>query len=216
MPGRPVPLITGEIYHVYNRGHNKRTIFLTPRDYKRFKQTIYYYQFKGPKIRFSRFNKDILNNFLPIKNEKLVEILGFCLMPNHFHLQLKQLQDDGISIFMSQIQNSYTKYFNTKYQSIGPLLQGCFKSRIIEDENQLTHLNRYIHLNPIVSGQSKDLESYPWSSYIEYSTRAELICSTELISSFFPSIKDFTKFHTSQIDYAMTLEILKHSAIDND
>ena len=117
---------------------------------------------------------------------------------------------------MSQIQNSYTKYFNTKYQSIGPLLQGCFKSRIIEDENQLTHLNRYIHLNPIVSGQSKDLESYPWSSYIEYSTRAELICSTELISSFFPSIKDFTKFHTSQIDYAMTLEILKHSAIDND
>ena len=216
MPGRPVPLITGEIYHVYNRGHNKRTIFLAPRDYKRFKQTIYYYQFKGPKIRFSRFNKDILNNFLPIKNEKLVEILGFCLMPNHFHLQLKQLQDDGISIFMSQIQNSYTKYFNTKYQSIGPLLQGCFKSRIIEDENQLTHLNRYIHLNPIVSGQSKDLESYPWSSYIEYSTRAELICSTELISSFFPSIKDFTKFHTSQIDYAMTLEILKHSAIDND
>lgn len=117
---------------------------------------------------------------------------------------------------MSQIQNSYTKYFNTKYQSIGSLLQGSFKSKIIEDENQLIHLNRYIHLNPIVSGVTKDTESYPWSSYIEYLAGAGLICSIELISSFFPSIKDFAGFHTSQVDYGMTLEILKHSAIDND
>lgn len=92
MPGRPIPLVTGEIYHIYNRGHNKQAIFLTPRDYKRFKQTIYYYQFKDSKIRFSRFKKEILKSFLSIEGEKLVEILAFCLMPNHFHLQLKQLQ----------------------------------------------------------------------------------------------------------------------------
>ena len=129
MPGRITPLVNDEFYHIYNRGSEKRTIFQQPRDYKRFQQTFYYYQFPGPKLRFSNFAKEEL--FKTSFNNGMVEVICYCLMPNHFHFLIKQLKDNGISIFMSQLSNSYTKYFNTKYKRVGPLLQGAFKAVLV-------------------------------------------------------------------------------------
>lgn len=216
MPGRSTPLVAGEYYHVYNRGSDKRVIFNQSRDYKRLQLTFYYYQYIGPKPRFSRFSKSDLRLFKPDIKNKLIEVVCYCLMPNHFHFLVKQLKDNGISIFMSQLSNSYTKYFNTKYPRVGPLLQGKFQAVLIETDEQLIHTSRYIHLNPIVSKVTSDLNNYPWSSYSEYLTDQERFCVTGKILDFFPSIKKYQEFVEAQIDYGTSLEILKHKAIDYD
>lgn len=213
MPGRSIPLVNGEFYHLYNRGSDRRPTFTQSRDYKRFQQTLYYYQFLGPKPRFSRFAKSDLSSFKPDVNKKLVEIICFCLMPNHFHFLVKQLKDNGISIFMSQLCNSYTKYFNTKYPRVGPLFQGKFQSVLIETEEQLIHLSRYIHLNPIVSGLVKNLDDWSWSSYLEYMNQS-FICNTSEILNFFSSKEKYKEFIEAQIDLGISLEILKHQTID--
>ncbi len=215
MPGRSTPLVNGQFYHIYNRGSEKRDIFSQNKDYKRFQQTLYYYQFLGPKPSFSKFAKNDLKIFQPSLDKKLVEIVCYCLMPNHFHLLIRQLKDNGISNFISQLGNSYTKYFNTKYSRVGPLLQGTFKAVLIESDEQLIHLSRYIHLNPVVSGLIKNLNIYPWSSYQEY-LNGKNICSIDEILNFFSSTQNYEQFTLDQVDYGSSLEILKHQAIDFD
>jgi len=212
MPGRITPLVTNEYYHIYNRGSDKRSTYTQPRDYARFQKTFYYYQFSGPKSKFSQSTQSSL--FKPLQNEKLVEILCFCLMPNHFHFLVKQLKENGISIFVSQLSNSYTRYFNVKYNRVGPLFQGAFKSVRIETEEQLIHVSRYIHLNPVVSGIAKRPEDYRWSSYAEYITQAPFFCSIEEVISLFKISQKYKKFVEDQIDYARTLEFIKHSLLD--
>lgn len=214
MPGRIIPLVNGEIYHIFNRGNDKRHIFTQPRDYKRFQKTFHYYQFGGPKPRFSNFSAGSLNPFKPTLENKLVEVLCYCLMPNHFHFLIRQLKNNGISIFLGQLSNSYTKYFNIKYERIGPLLQGAFKAVLVESDEQLLHLSRYIHINPIVAGLARNLDEYPWSSYKEYAYAGNIFCSTEEILSFFPSIEAYQNFLEDQIEYGQILEQIKHQLID--
>lgn len=214
MPGRNIPLVTGEFYHIFNRGNEKRNIFTKPRDYKRFLQTFYYYQFQGPKQSFSKYAKSDLNFFRPSPEKKLVDIICYCFMPNHFHFLIKQLKDSGVSTFLSQISNSYTKYFNTKYTRVGALLQGAFKAVRIETDEQLIHTSRYIHLNPVVSGLVKKPEEYQWSSYLEYVTQNIFFCSIDEVMSLFDSSRKYQEFVEDHIDYATTLELLKHRTID--
>lgn len=216
MPGRNEPLAVNEFYHIYNRGVEKKNIFLQRRDYKRFLQTVYYYQFAGPKPKFSNFAKAQLGNFKPQQQQKLVEILCFCLMPNHFHFLVKQLKGNGTSFFLAQLCNSYTKYFNTKYDRVGPLLQGRFKAVRIGSDEQLIHLSRYIHINPLVSRIITNLDSYEWSSCNEYIANSSGFCSTEEILNLFRPRQEYKKFLESQADYGITLEVLKHCSIDDD
>ena len=213
MSGRITPLINGGFYHIYNRGSEKRNIYQQPRDYMRFLKTLYYYQFLGPKPKFSNFTKT--NLFKSSFNSKIVEIICYCLMPNHFHFLIKQLKDGGISIFMSQLSNSYTKYFNTKYNRVGPLLQGAFKAIRIENDEQFVHVSRYIHLNPIVSGLVKNLDDHQWSSYLEYIQSSGLFCSPAEILNFFSSKDKYKQFVLDQVDYGTTLELIKHH-LDGD
>lgn len=214
MPGRITPLVNNYFYHIYNRGSEKKDIFTQPRDYERFLKTIFYYQFLGPRPSFSKFSKSQLFLSKPLSEEKIIEVICFCLMPNHFHFLVRQLKENGISKFMGQISNSYTKYFNTKYKRIGPLLQGAFKSVMIETDEQLTHVSRYIHLNPVVSGLTKRLGSYKWSSYPQFASGTSTFCKVNEILNFFPSSKEYQKFTEAQIEYGTTLEIIKHRSID--
>lgn len=216
MPGRKAVLAPGYFYHVFNRGVEKRDIFMNPRDYERFLRTAKYYQYSGPKPKFSRLTQVGLKKFDPVLNRKLVEIISYCLMPNHFHLLLKQLVKNGISVFISQICNSYTKYFNTKNNRVGALFQGVFQAVLVDSDEQLIHLSRYIHLNPLVSLLVKDLKAYPWSSYNQYTQGIEGMCSTELILSLFSNKEEYAKFIQDQADYGRTLEILKHSSLSYD
>ena len=213
---RITPLVNDQYYHIFNRGTEKRSIFTQSRDYNRFLQTFFYYQFTNLKKSFSKLTKSELELFKPFGDEKQVEIICYALMPNHFHFLIKQLKEGGISSFISKFCNSYSKYFNTKYSRVGPLFQARFKAVLIETDEQLIHVSRYIHLNPIVSGLTKDLNSYQWSSYLEYISGQAIICSLKEILNFFPSPKKYQEFVQDQIDYGTTLEILKHRTIDID
>lgn len=216
MPGRTTVFVNNYFYHVYNRGVEKKQIFIHPQDYQRFLKILYYYQFEGPKVKFSLISKQVFDNFHPNSDRKLVDIICYCLMPNHFHFVLKQLKDDGISKFISQISNSYTKFFNTKYNRVGALFQGVFQAVMIESDEQLIHTSRYIHLNPVVSSITKDPNQYVWSSYNEYLSENNNLCIKDLIINMFPSREAYEQFVLDQVNYGKTLETLKHKTLDNE
>jgi len=212
MAYRKIPLVTGELYHLYNCGVEKRNIFLNRRDYRRFLETVKFYQYKDTPAKFSQF---ITPPGWKNQGVNLVKIICYCLMPNHLHILVKQVLDGGISIFMSRLENSYTKYFNTKNKRIGHLFQGAFKAVRIENDEQLLHVSRYIHLNPFVAELIDNLEDYEWFSYPEYIYQhKDDICQKDIILSFFKSIEDYKKFVTDHADYARALEKIKHLAID--
>lgn len=188
------------------------SIFNDNWDYRRFAKTFIYYQTQGPKPRFSLFNPetDSLDT-----NKKIVEIVCYCLMPNHFHFLLQQKVESSITEFVSKLSNSYTKYFNTKNQRVGPLLQGEFKAALIETNEQLIHVSRYIHLNPLVGYLTKDLESYKWSSYLEYlNLNKNKVCSKEIIADQFKSSQAYKQFVLDQEDYGKQLGAIKHQTLD--
>lgn len=185
------------------------------RDYDRFLQTLYYYQFNGPKPRFSNRKRFKAKDF--DKNPKIVEIICYCFMPNHFHLLLKQLQDNGIHEFLSKVINSYTKYFNTRRKRVGPLFQGQFKAVSVETDEQLLHLSRYIHLNPFVAQITKDWANFSYSSFGEFMGKGFLpLCSTDYVLNFFKNPEKYRSFIADQEDYALQLAKIQHLLIDID
>lgn len=211
MPIRAIPFITGQIYHIYNRGCEKRLIYDDRRTFKRFLNSAVYYQHQGPKPKFSKYIKSDRD----LNSNLKVEIIAYCLMPNHYHFLVKQLQDGGITEMFSRLGNSYTKYFNIRYDRVGPLFQGEFKAVLIEDDEQLLHVSRYIHLNPVASYLATKPEDYEWSSYNAYTSEVAGTSSTYLILNLIGSKEKYKRFVEDQIDYSKKLEFLKHQLIDN-
>lgn len=215
MPYRLTPFINESYYHVFNRGINRQNIFHNPSDYFHFIKIFEYYQFGNPKPSFSQYNRFRIKDFT--KNSKIININCYCLMPNHFHLLLKQKEEGGIQEFMRKALNSYTKYYNTKNNHSGPILQGEFKAVLIETDEQLLHLSRYIHLNPYVNRISKTIEAYPYSSYLEYIGASERpICSTEPIIEYFNNSAEYKEFVSGHSDYARDLIQMQHLLIDTE
>jgi len=224
MPGRAFPLATNEIYHIINKGVASQPTFLESKNYQRAVECLRYYQSKKPPIKYSRFltlsNKRRGELFETLKKEKefLVEIIAYCFMPNHFHLLVKQLTDNGISKFASNFTNSYTRYFNTKNERKGPLFQGRFKAKKIDTEEQLLHVARYIHLNPFssfVAKSLKDLETYPHSSFPEYlNNDLSGFCSKEMIMNSFKNIETYKKFVFDQAHYQRELDKIKDLVLE--
>lgn len=113
-----------------------------------------YYSHDGPLLKFSLYKKLLSMGNINIAQDlsdkdHLVDVIAYCIMPTHLHFVLCQLKDNGISIYMKNLLDSYTRYFNTRYKRKGPLWEGRFKSILVQTEEQLLHLTRYIHLNPI-------------------------------------------------------------------
>lgn len=218
MPYRKLPLIPGQYYHVFNRGINRQPIFLTPSDYSRALLSLRYYHHLSPSPKLSYLlvqSKKIQDEVLASIDHqpKLVTILAFCLMPNHFHLLVRQETTAGISTFMANFQNSYAKYFNAKTQRSGSLLNRQYKSVHIETEEQLLHIVRYIHLNPysgFVVKYPSQINSYPWSSLREYLENRTTFISPNLIMSHFSTLQLLENFHLDQANYQQTLEKIKH------
>ena len=212
MPYRKIAFANNGYYHIFNRGVAKQAIFSNSDDYNRLLDVFYYYQFSDPKPSFSwnyhhRFKK---TNFM--QNPKIVTIIAYCLMPNHFHILARQEAYEGVQTFIRKALNSYTKYFNTKYERVGPILQGEFKAVPITTDEQLLHVSRYIHLNPYVSGIASDLEQYSFSSYHEYiGKRKPLLANPEPILSSFKDLHAYKAFVNDQKTYGIELEMLKHT-----
>jgi putative transposase len=187
MPSKRPKLVTGEIYHIYNRGVEKRNIFQQIADYFRFIFCLYELNDKKlirMRSRIEERKERKCRGSTPASKEPVVEILIFCLMPNHYHLVVRQLVDGGISMFMKKLGDSYVGYFNEKYnrKGMGSIFQGRYKIVHVGTEKQLTALICYIFTNPIelieknwkeagvkdIKGAIKFLESYRWSSYLDY------------------------------------------------
>ncbi|KKQ28340.1 MAG: hypothetical protein US48_C0040G0001 [Candidatus Levybacteria bacterium GW2011_GWA2_37_36] len=226
MPYRKVVLAPQQIYHIFNRGVAALPIFLNFKDYFRFLRLVDYYRFSNTSLSFSRLislpkeerGKILIE--LKKKNSIHVEIITYCLMPNHFHFLLKQITDKGISIFMRNLQNSYVKYFNIKNERAGPLFQSMFKGVRVETDEQLLHVSRYIHLNPSTAYlvEPENLEDYRWSSFLEYLSdkfnSSHSFLSPKIILDFFNKKDDYKKFVLDQASYQRELNKIKHLVLE--
>ena len=167
------------VYHCYNRGVEKRQIYMDEQDYgvflNRIKQML-----SDPETLDPETNMERLKSYYGD-----VELLGYCLMPNHFHLLLYQHSERGVSEFMRTLSTSYTMYFNRRYDRVGSLFQGSYKARHITQDGDWLHISRYIHLNPLrlEGGVAK----YPYSSFRFYGdadTRPSWLLPGRVLDSF--------------------------------
>lgn len=188
---------TSEFYHLYNRGTEKRIIFLDDQDYKHFLFLMY----------ICNSEKSItLRNIGELfdRGETIVEIGAFCLMPNHFHILVYEKMENGISTYMRKLLTGYSMYFNKKYKRTGKLYEGVFKSIHADSDNYLKYLYSYIHLNPAKlidknwkENNEKDIArlfeyvfSYSYSSLQEYKENKFKIINTKPFPNYFINPND--------------------------
>ncbi len=216
--------VENSYYHIYNRGVEKRLIFIDDQDYGVFLSYLKDYLLpknelnlrsvltgvnSNPKEKADALRMLKLNNFTDT-----IQLLTYCLMPNHFHLLVKQTDAYSIDTFMNSLSTRYSMYFNKRYKRVGHLFQGTYKAVLIESEAQLLHLSRYIHKNPFVKGVP--LQSYPHSSYQNYLglKRTEWINFTDIINYFSKSgFNSYENFVESNLDYD-SIDFVKELILD--
>lgn len=185
--------VPGCFYHVYNRGAHQQKIFLDDQDYQNFISILAYYLQYPTGLPLSLKSKLLPTHFQVRNLEKQVPsctLLAYCLMPNHFHFMIKQLDNDlTISDLMRRLSVTYAMYFNDKYHHSGTILQGKYKNVLVENECQWIYLSKYIHRNPLHLPRSepKILSDYPYSSYPSYlGMSSEKWLDTSIILSRYP------------------------------
>ncbi|MFA5925721.1 MAG: transposase [Parcubacteria group bacterium] len=199
---RKIQFANGEYYHIFNRGVDKRKIFLEERDYQRFLFSLNLLNDDedGLLLKWRDYMKCKEKSSKPFlklgfRNRKfLVDIIVYCLNPNHYHLLVKQRIEKGVERFMHKLGTSYTKYFNEKYKRSGVLFQGKFKAVHIKNNAKLLYLSAYINQNSQIHGIAKS-DKYPWSSYSQYSANKKFcLCRTHVIVSQFRNAKEYKEF----------------------
>ena len=203
-------------FHICNKSIANYRIFRTENDILRFLTTLCFYnkaitmqslswtlKYRPDSISSEIFTKEAVN---PIK------FLAFCIMPDHYHLLLRINTSNFLSHYINQIENSYSRYFNTKYKRRGPLWQNVFRSRKILNNEQLLHVSRYIHLNPTSSNLIDKPDNWSFSSYKNYLNNdflKEYLTEISITSS-----KEYQKFVEQNIDYQKDLHYMKKNFIE--
>lgn len=180
-------ITTGEYYHILNRGVEKRTIFHQKADYKRFAESLEFFNTESP-IEMRSDGK-----LLPEPGERLVDIVAYCLNSNHFHLLLKENKENGIATFMKKVCTGYAMYFNKKNDRSGVLFQGRFKSVHINANDSLLYISAYVNCNSEIHSIEK-AENYPWCSFPEYLGIGKEKCQKDIIVDQFKSINEYKTF----------------------
>ncbi|OHA59309.1 MAG: hypothetical protein A2607_00535 [Candidatus Vogelbacteria bacterium RIFOXYD1_FULL_42_15] len=211
-----------EFYHIYNRGVDKRVIFLDHSDYSRFTKLLWVCNHSQAFV-FRDLIKDIpsKNIFDFSADQTLVDIGAYCLMPNHFHLLLHEKVDNGISVFMHKVLTSYSKYFNAKYKRTGNLFEGVFRATHLDNDVYLQYIYSYINLNPVKlifpkwkeeSGQEnfnsaktkKFVEGYKYSSYQDHQgikRQESKIINKEAFPDYFEDKRDLKEMLNFWLNY---------------
>ena len=205
----------GEYYHLYNRGVDKRKIFLDDDDRDRFVRLLYVANGRQPFV----FREIEHKSFEKIdRGEPLVAIGAYVLMPNHFHILLKEIEEGGVSLFMEKLLTAYSAYFNKRNKRNGRLFQGTYRAQHVHRDTYLKYLYAYIHLNPIKLIDSKwqekgiqnkkeaqrFLNQYRYSSYADYLGRdreEKSILSGEEFPPYFSEKKEFVEFVADWLTY---------------
>jgi REP element-mobilizing transposase RayT len=179
MSQRKITFSLNEYYHLYNRGNSKQIIYKDRSDYKRFQYALY---IANSQKSFTFRELGELDVFDFEREEQLVYIGAYCLMPNHFHILLKPAIEQGVQLFMQKLSTSYSMYFNQRYERTGGLFEGRFKSQWVDSDEYLKYLFSYIHLNPVkliqfdwkevgihnLQKTKQYLSAYPFSSLFDY------------------------------------------------
>jgi len=202
----------GCYYHVFNKSISNYGIFKNNYNSQRFLGTLDYYNNSDKKKKFSlairdnnyKYNDLIFNLF----NNPIVKFLTYCIMPDHYHLLIKVLQNDVLSKYINDFENSFTRYFNIKYDRKGPLWQSSFKTVIINNNEQLLHVSRYVHINPTTAGLVEKPENWQFSSYKNIITKENLL--KKVLTEFSISKPNiYKKFVENNINYQKKLKLIK-------
>lgn len=205
---RKPQLVEDQFYHIYNRGVEKRDVFLDQQDHLRFIHDLYEFNDEEPVrnviYHFNPKSMEVQPHYIQKEWKPrvlLVDILAFVLMPNHFHLLIRQKRPRGIMRFMQKLGTGYTMYFNQKYERVGGLFQGRYKAALVHDDAHFTYLPSYIHLNPIkiyrgstsINQKLKFLYDYRWSSFPDYIGRRNFpsVTSRQFFLKFFGGEKEY-------------------------
>lgn len=151
----------GTSYHIYNRGNGKMDIFRDEQDYLNFLKRL--------RLLLGKTRVPLVSSIrvTPFEPEDF-SLIAYCLMPNHFHLQIEQCGEVLLGKLILKLCTSYSMYFNRKYDHVGHVFQDQFKATPIESENQIAALSAYIHQNPKVAGLIDTLDKWIYSSYPDY------------------------------------------------
>lgn len=190
---RKINFATGEFYHIFNRGVDKRSIFSDINDVKRFFQSMEEFNTKEP-IGSIYENSFLKKDQLELGSEasKLVDFVCYCLNPNHYHFVLKQVLDNGIEKFLQRIGTGYTKYFNNRYKRTGSLFQNVFKSSHINSNEYLLHISVYVNLNNRVHKINSNLNLSSWN---EYTNKVKNnFCKNNIILEQFNNLNEYETF----------------------
>ena len=224
MPSRSNIFVINYYYHIYNKTIDNLDPFndVIVSDY--FLNLVNYYRYSDLKMSYSetlRLEPDIKDqywNHLKKSNKYKIEILAFCLMPNHFHFLLKEKQDKGISKFMADVLNGLTRFSNIINKRKGPIFLPRFRSKPIMDEEQLIHVSRYIHLNPYVSGligRIDDIWYYPFSSAGEYINETNNFLNTKHILDlgyYLGNRNKYKRFVENEAEHGKTKALNKYAS----
>jgi len=219
---RNMTFVNSYVYHVYNRGIDGRSVFTNAFEHNRFISLMDFYRHTDLPMRYSKY----CDLPTPLRTEAtenieklpcVVTIMAYCLMPNHFHLLLRQEKENGIMQFTGNISNGHAKYFNAKHKRKGPLFQNSFKAVWVETDEQCMHVSRYIHLNPVTSSiiPVNQLESYQWSSYRTYVEDEKSFVETQEVLGHFKTKQTYKQFCLNQIGYAKELHTCKYLTIED-
>lgn len=197
----------GEFYHIYNRGTEKRTLFLDTQDHERFVILLYVCNSKDSlNVRIQSKNLDAILH--RDRTDTLVHISAYCLMPNHFHVLIKEKESGNASKFMQKLSTGYSMYFNKRYERTGSLFQGTFKAEHVDNDRYLKYIISYIHLNPVKlidpmwkEQGSRDrgetevfLEAYKYSSFLDFCGKKRIenkIITPDVLPQYFENNTDF-------------------------
>lgn len=225
MSTRKMQFSNDEYHHAFNRGVDKRDIFLETKDYDRFllSMNLLNDTNDGLMIEWRDYKKSnpekSLNDFLKVpfrERDPLVEILAYCLNPNHYHLILKQITDKGIERFMHKIGTSHTKYFNMKNKRSGALFQGNFKSANIDSNEYLLYLSVYVNKNNSIHGYNKN-DNWPYSSLLDYLGKRNdslVNVNTNTVLGQFRKLEDYKEFMEKNASYMKYKKEMKKYLIE--
>lgn len=202
--------VSDSYYHIYNRGVEKRIIYQDNEDYAVFLSCLKLY-LTPPKPIDRRFTitlqgpspTDSVQIYAPCRqpnnHSTQIELIAYCLMPNHFHLCIKQVDHRAMDHFMRSLATKYAMYFNKKYERVGSLFQGRYKAVLVETEEQFTYLTKYIHRNPLDLTSYKDrprqLSNYSFSSYPNYlGLRHQIWINPDNILTYFSSLSQHNSY----------------------
>lgn len=202
---RKTPFEVGEYYHIYNRGVDKRSIFLDEDDMRRFYDSIEKFNALDPigSIYENSFIKKLGSEASKSEQDTLVNMTAHCANPNHFHLLLRQEAEKGIEKFMHKVGTGYTKYFNNKYKRSGSLFQGVFKSVHIDSNEYLLHVSAYVNLNNRVHqlGSEASKLVHSRSSWGEYTDeKISGICDKDIILGQFRDTNEYREFALTSLE----------------